>query len=195
MMLVARRGTLRKKQGIKLCKPEELVSEAEREAWMNARRTNTAASITAATNRNRRRRRHRSDGETYLPHFLPAGTCCKLPGRSRFPSDRLRCYADSEAGGVACTGLRRSHHEGRPGQNGRRSSTPARHLCGLTAASSCDVSTADMAAREAVHLFAKRTHATGGLILLDSHATPASPSTPPACPTLRRPRRQLRHRR
>jgi beta-aspartyl-peptidase (threonine type) len=29
-----------------------------------------------------------------------------------------------------------------------------------------------MAAREAVHLFAKRTHATGGLILLDSHGNP-----------------------
>jgi len=36
----------------------------------------------------------------------------------------------------------------------------------------CDTSTADLAAREAVHLFAKRTHATGGLILLDRHGNP-----------------------
>jgi beta-aspartyl-peptidase (threonine type) len=29
-----------------------------------------------------------------------------------------------------------------------------------------------MAAREAVHLLAKRTHGTGGLILLDRHGNP-----------------------
>ena len=32
--------------------------------------------------------------------------------------------------------------------------------------------TADLAAREAIHLLAKRTHATGGLILLDCHGNP-----------------------
>jgi len=37
---------------------------------------------------------------------------------------------------------------------------------------SCGTSAADLAAREAVHLFAKRTHATGGLILLDRHGNP-----------------------
>jgi beta-aspartyl-peptidase (threonine type) len=37
---------------------------------------------------------------------------------------------------------------------------------------SCGTSTADLAAREAVHLFAKRTHATGGLILLDRRGNP-----------------------
>ena len=41
------------------------------------------------------------------------------------------------------------------------------------AASSCDASTADFAARQAVHLFAKRTRATGGLILLDRHGNPS----------------------
>jgi beta-aspartyl-peptidase (threonine type) len=35
-----------------------------------------------------------------------------------------------------------------------------------------DTSAADLAARGAVHLFAKRTHATGGLILLDRHGNP-----------------------
>jgi len=37
---------------------------------------------------------------------------------------------------------------------------------------SCGTSTADLAAREAIHLFSKRTHATGGLILLDCHGNP-----------------------
>ena len=34
---------------------------------------------------------------------------------------------------------------------------------------SCDAMTAKVAAREAVHLLAKRTHGHGGLILLDHH--------------------------
>jgi beta-aspartyl-peptidase (threonine type) len=37
---------------------------------------------------------------------------------------------------------------------------------------SCGTSTADLAAREAIHLLAKRTHGTGGLILLDCHGNP-----------------------
>ena len=37
---------------------------------------------------------------------------------------------------------------------------------------SCGTSTADLAAREAVHLLAKRTRATGGLILLDRQGLP-----------------------
>jgi len=37
---------------------------------------------------------------------------------------------------------------------------------------SCEASTADLVAREAVHLLAKRTHSTGGLILLDRHGNP-----------------------
>jgi isoaspartyl peptidase/L-asparaginase-like protein (Ntn-hydrolase superfamily) len=37
---------------------------------------------------------------------------------------------------------------------------------------SCGTSSASLAAREAVHLLAKRTQATGGLILLDCHGNP-----------------------
>jgi beta-aspartyl-peptidase (threonine type) len=40
------------------------------------------------------------------------------------------------------------------------------------AADVCDLSSAALAAREAVHLLGKRTHATGGLILLDRHGNP-----------------------
>ncbi len=38
---------------------------------------------------------------------------------------------------------------------------------------SCGTSTADLAAREAVYLLARRTRATGGLILLDRAGNPA----------------------
>jgi hypothetical protein len=46
----------------------------------------------------------------------------------------------------------------------RDTSGPASH--------SCAADTAMLAAREAVHLLAKRTHATGGLILLDCEGNP-----------------------
>ena len=36
----------------------------------------------------------------------------------------------------------------------------------------CDISTANLAAREAVHLLARRTRGTGGLILLDREGNP-----------------------
>ena len=40
------------------------------------------------------------------------------------------------------------------------------------AGASCGVSSAQLAAREAVHLLARRTHGTGGLILLDRNGHP-----------------------
>jgi len=43
---------------------------------------------------------------------------------------------------------------------------------------SCGTSTADLAAREAIHLFAKRTHSTGGSSSSTGTAIQASLSTP-----------------
>jgi beta-aspartyl-peptidase (threonine type) len=174
MMLVAE-GAERfaKDQGIKLCKPEELVSEAEREAWMKCMTDKHAAE---------HHRGHEQgtvgavaidrDGNLFAATST-GGTCCKLPGRvGDSPLIGCGCYADSEAGGVSCTGY------GEAIMKVVLAKTAVdllrqRAICVDTpAASSCDVSTADMAAREAVHLFAKRTHATGGLILLDCHGNP-----------------------
>ena len=174
MMLVAE-GAERfaKDQGIKLCKPEELVSEAEREAWMKCKTDKHAAE---------HHRGHEQgtvgavaierDGNLFAATSTD-GTCCKLPGRvGDSPLIGCGCYADSEAGGVSCTGY------GEAIMKVVLAKTAVdllrqRAICVDTpAASSCDVSTADMAAREAVHLFAKRTHATGGLILLDCHGNP-----------------------
>ncbi len=174
MMLVAE-GAERfaKEQGIKLCKPEELVSEAEREAWMKCKTDKHAAE---------HHRGHEQgtvgavaidrDGNLFAATST-GGTCCKLPGRvGDSPLIGCGCYADSEAGGVSCTGY------GEAIMKVVLAKTAVdllrqRAICvDSPAASSCDVSSADMAAREAVHLFAKRTHATGGLILLDSHGNP-----------------------
>jgi len=174
MMLVAE-GAERfaKEQGIKLCKPEELVSEAEREAWMKCKTDKHAAE---------HHRGHEQgtvgavaidrDGNLFAATST-GGTCCKLPGRvGDSPLIGCGCYADSEAGGVSCTGY------GEAIMKVVLAKTAVdllrqRAICvDSPAASSCDVSSADMAAREAVHLFAKRTHATGGLILLDRLGNP-----------------------
>ncbi len=101
------------------------------------------------------------------------GTCCKLPGRvGDSPLIGCGCYADSELGGVSCTGygeaimkivmaktaadfLRRPGEGGAPENNAMR------------------------AAKESVDLLSRRTHATGGLILLDRDGIPGfAHSTP-----------------
>src|SRR6202165_3638434 len=174
MMLVAE-GAERfaKAQGMQLCKPEELVSEAEWEAWQKCKEDTHAAE---------HHRGHEqgtvgavaidSNGNLFAATST-GGTCCKLPGRvGDSPLIGCGCYADSEAGGVSCTG----HGEAIMKVVLAKTAVDLlrqRAICvDSPAASSCDLSTADMAAREAVHLFAKRTHATGGLILLYSHGNP-----------------------
>src|SRR5712664_3235252 len=106
MMLVAE-GAERfaKEHGIKLCKPEELVSEAEQEAWMKCKADKHAAEhhrgheqgTVAAVAIDR-------EGRLFAATST-GGTCCKLPGRvGDSPLIGCGCYADSEAGGVSCTG-------------------------------------------------------------------------------------------
>src|SRR6195256_2261550 len=105
MMLVAE-GAERfaKEHGIKLCKPEELVSEAEHQAWMKCKADKHAAEHhrgheqgtvgAVAIDRN---------GSLFAATST-GGTCCKLAGRvGDSPLIGCGCYADSEAGGVSCT--------------------------------------------------------------------------------------------
>src|SRR5712664_1761939 len=174
MMLVAG-GAERfaKQHGVKLCKPEELVSEAEREAWMKCKADKHAAE---------HHRGHEQgtvgavaidrDGRLFAATST-GGTCCKLPGRvGDSPLIGCGCYADSEAGGVSCTG----YGEAIMKVVMAKSAVDLLRLpptCVDTPANiSCGTSTSDLAAREAVHLLAKRTRATGGLILLDFHGNP-----------------------
>jgi len=174
MMLVAG-GAERfaKEQGIKLCKPEELVSEAEREAWMKCKTDKHAAE-------HHRGHEQGTVGAVALDatgNLFAAtstgGTCCKLPGRvGDSPLIGCGCYADSEAGGVSCTG------NGEAIMKVVMAKTAVDFLrhpatCMDTPPNiSCGTSTASLAAREAVHLLAKRTLGTGGLILLDRAGNP-----------------------
>ena len=174
MMLVAG-GAERfaKEQGIKLCKPEELVSEAEREAWMKCKTDKHAAE-------HHRGHEQGTVGAVALDAAgklfaatSTGGTCCKLPGRvGDSPLIGCGCYADSEAGGVSCTG------NGEAIMKVVMAKTAVDFLrhpatCMDTPPNiSCGTSTASLAAREAVHLLAKRTLGTGGLILLDRAGNP-----------------------
>ncbi len=173
MMIAEGAERFAKEQGLHLCKPEELVSEAEWEAWMKCKQDKHAAS---------HHRGHEqgtvgavaldSQGRLFAATST-GGTCCKLPGRvGDSPLIGCGCYADSELGGVSCTGygeaimkivmaktaadfLRRPDEGAAPENNAMR------------------------AARESIELLSRRTHATGGLILLDRDGIPGfAHSTP-----------------
>ena len=175
MMLVAE-GAERfaKEQGIQLCKREELVSEAEQEAWMKCKADKHAAA---------HHRGHEqgtvgavaidSDGNLFAATST-GGTCCKLPGRvGDSPLIGCGCYADSEAGGVSCTGYGEAIMKivmAKTAVDLLRSRATCVDPTGE--ADACELSSANLAAREAVHLLGKRTHATGGLILLDRRGNP-----------------------
>src|SRR5467141_1269796 len=160
-------------QGLTLCEPEELIAEAERDAWLKCRNSKHAAA----------HHRGHEQGTVGAVAFdregrlfaatRTGGTCCKLPGRvGDSPLIGCGCYADAEAGGVSCTGYGEAIMKivlAKTAVDLLRQ----RAICvDSPAAFSSDTSTAHLAAREAVHLFAKRTHAPGGLILLDRTGNP-----------------------
>jgi beta-aspartyl-peptidase (threonine type) len=172
MMLVAE-GAERfaKANGVELCKAEELVSEAELDAWMKCKKDEHAAS---------HHRGHEQgtvgavaidrDGRLFAATST-GGTCCKLPGRvGDSPLIGCGCYADAEAGGVSCTG----YGEAIMKVVMAKSATDflrAKDLPGGVASGS-GLSGAMLAAKKAVDLLAARTRATGGLILLDRDGLP-----------------------
>jgi beta-aspartyl-peptidase (threonine type) len=164
-------------QGLSLCAPEDLISPPERDAWLKCRNSKHAAA---------HHRGHEqgtvgavaidSNGRLFAATST-GGTCCKLPGRvGDSPLIGCGCYADAEVGGVSCTGygeaimkvvLAKTAADFLRNPVGSDShATPAIQ----PKLSIPDVSS--IAAREAVSLLAKRTHATGGLILLDKTGNP-----------------------
>ena len=174
MMLVAE-GAERfaKEHGIALCSPEDLVSEAEREAWMKCKQDKHAPMFhrgheqgtvgAVAIDRN---------GNLFAATST-GGTCCKLPGRvGDSPLIGCGCYADSEAGGVSCTGYGEAIMKIVMAKTAVDLLRQSETCVDSPADASCGVSSAQLAARQAVHLLARRTHGTGGLILLDRNGHP-----------------------
>jgi len=160
-------------QGIPLCNPKDLISEAEREAWRKCKDDKHAAE-------HHRGHEQGTVGAVAIDRngllfaaTSTGGTCCKLSGRvGDSPLIGCGCYADSEAGGVSCTGYGEAIMKivmAKTAVDLLRQSTI---FVDSPGGACCDASTAKVAAREAVHLLAKRTHGTGGLILLDRDGNP-----------------------
>ncbi len=164
-------------QGLTLCAPEELIAEAERDAWLKCSSSKHAVA---------HHRGHEQgtvgavaldrDGRLFAATST-GGTCCKLPGRvGDSPLIGCGCYADVEAGGVSCTGYGEAIMKVVLAKTAadflRRpvGSDPNPSPSILPKPSTPDV--ASLAAREAVSVLATRTHATGGLILLDRKGNP-----------------------
>src|SRR6202045_3116400 len=182
MMLVAE-GAERfaHEQGIKLCANEELVTDAEREAWSKCKMDKHAPAFhrgheqgtvgAVAIDRN---------GQLFAATST-GGTCCKLPGRvGDSPLIGCGCYADLEAGGVSCTGYgeaimkivmaKTATDFLRHSADGNK--TAAALSSQRTAPPQHKTESAMAAARASVDILAHRTRATGGLILLDRDGNP-----------------------
>ena len=164
-------------QGLELCRPDDLIADAERDAWLKCRNSKHAAA-------HHRGHEQGTVGAVALDSHgrlfaatSTGGTCCKLPGRvGDSPLIGCGCYADAEVGGVSCTGY------GEAIMKVVLAKTAAdflRHPVGtdpnlspsiLPKPTTPDV--AALAAREAVSVLAKRTHATGGVILLNRKGNP-----------------------
>lgn len=154
-------------QGMTLCNPEELVTEAEREAWKLCRQGKHAAA-------NHRGHDQGTVGAVALDAAgnlvagtSTGGTCCKLPGRiGDSPLIGCGCYAEGGAGGVSCTGY------GEGIMKIVMAKSAADLLRRPVNAEEAPADLAMLAAREAVRLLAERAKATGGLILLDREGNP-----------------------
>src|SRR5579872_2793497 len=169
MMIIAE-GAERfaREHGLPLCKPEELVSEAEWEAWMKCKQDKHAAS---------HHRGHEqgtvgavaldSEGRLFAATST-GGTCCKLPGRvGDSPLIGCGCYADSESGGVSCTGY------GEAIMKVVMAKSAVDRLRGAAESTSGSPSSRAMqVAEQTVAELARRTKATAGLILLDREGNP-----------------------
>jgi L-asparaginase / beta-aspartyl-peptidase len=156
-----------RENGIAWCDPEELVTPAEREAWERCSRDKHAAA-------HHRGHEHGTVGAVAFDRegrlvagTSTGGTCCKLPGRvGDSPLIGCGCYADSEAGGVSCTGY---------GEAIMKIVMAKTATDLLRRPASADESPADramLAARESVRLLAARGRGSGGLILLDREGNP-----------------------
>ncbi|HLZ51272.1 MAG TPA: isoaspartyl peptidase/L-asparaginase [Candidatus Acidoferrum sp.] len=169
MMLIAEGAEkFAKEKGVALCKPEELVSEAEWEAYLRCSKDEHAAA---------HHRGHAQgtvgavaldkDGRLFAATST-GGTCCKLPGRvGDSPLIGCGCYADVTAGGVSCTGL------GEAIMKIVMAKTAVDFLRYPPRELATSKEAANHAAEESILLLAERGRGTGGLILLDRDGTPA----------------------
>jgi L-asparaginase / beta-aspartyl-peptidase len=155
--------------GLALCAPQDLISEAEREAFLRCSRDAHAAE-------HHRGHQQGTVGAVALDQqgslvaaTSTGGTCCKLPGRvGDSPLIGCGCYADSTLGGVSCTGYGEAIMKIVMGKTAIDLLSSGR-----TAGAPPEPRSAFRAAQKAVDLLGERAKGTGGLILLDREGCPA----------------------
>jgi beta-aspartyl-peptidase (threonine type) len=159
MMLVAD-GAERfaKANGMNLCKPEELVSEAEWEAYLHCSKDEHAAEHHRGHEQGTVGAVAIDQSGRLFAATSTGGTCCKHPGRvGDSPLIGCGCYADVELGGVSCTGY---------------GEAIMKVVLAKSAADFLARNDASKSASASIDLLAARTRATGGLILLDRDGNP-----------------------
>ncbi len=168
MMLVGTGAELfAQENGIALCDPSELVIERERMAWRRCREGNHDSEFHFGHKHGTVGAVARDAQGGIVAATSTGGTCCKFTGRvGDSPLIGCGCYADAEAGGVSCTG----HGE-----------AIMKIVMAKTAADLLHHGSApDAAVNECIRLLSRRTHATGGLILLDRAGRPAAAFSTPS---------------
>lgn len=168
MMLVGAGAELfAQENGVALCDPSELLIARERTAWQHCRQDNHASEFHFGHKHGTVGAVARDAQGRIAAATSTGGTCCKFPGRvGDSPLIGCGCYADAEAGGISCTG----HGE----------AIMKIVMAKMAADLLRNGSAPDAAANECVQLLARRTHATGGLILLDRTGRPATAFNTPS---------------
>ena len=161
---------------IALCDPEELIAESEWQAWQLCKKDEHAAAHHRGHEQGTVGAVAVDSRGALFAATSTGGTCCKLPGRvGDSPLIGCGCYADSEAGGVSSTGYGEAIMKivmAKAAVDYLRHAEAEFTVAAEVGPAPSANFPAMLAAREAVHLLAKRTHATGGLILLDRHGNP-----------------------
>ncbi|HLV95502.1 MAG TPA: isoaspartyl peptidase/L-asparaginase [Candidatus Acidoferrales bacterium] len=170
--------------GIALCKPEDLIAEQERAAWLRCREDSHAAEHHASHAQGTVGAVALDSRGGLFAGTSTGGTCCKHAGRvGDSPLIGCGCYADSEWGGVSCTG----------NGEGIMKIVMAKMAVDLLAeppqdpyqfhpkpeGSQSEHNHAQFVADACVRKLAHRARTTGGLILLDREGTPAAAFSTP----------------
>jgi len=168
-------------QGIELCAPEELVTDAEREAWSKCKMDKHASAFHRGHEQGTVGAVAMDQTGQLFAATSTGGTCCKLPGRvGDSPLIGCGCYADRESGGVSCTGYGEAIMKivmAKTATDLLRHSPDVNKTAAVlssqpTALPQTKTESAMAAARASVDILASRTRATGGLILLDRDGNP-----------------------
>lgn len=165
--------------GIALCKPEDLIVERERAAWLRCREDSHAAENHASHAQGTVGAVALDSRGGLFAGTSTGGTCCKHAGRvGDSPLIGCGCYADAEWGGVSCTG----------NGEGIMKIVMAKMAVDLLAeppqdpyqfqpkpeGSQPEQNHPQFVADACVRKLAHRARTTGGLILLDREGTPAA---------------------